>query len=203
VKSGDIWRSVLLSRVNTVNKDIQMPDFRNLIDTNAVQVFTDWINSLPGTPALAPPVITPNGGNYFASVGVALSAPDTNATIYYTLDGTLPTTSSAQYSGMFKLTGNATLTASAFETNYDNSIGASAAFVVVPMSFTSAGYAAGGQFQLGFAGAAGDTYVLQATTNFTDWTPISTNTATTNFFILTDPDATNFQNRFYRVLLIQ
>jgi hypothetical protein len=53
VKSKDIWRSVLLARINTTNQDIQMPHFRNLIDTNGVQVITDWINSLPGTPALA------------------------------------------------------------------------------------------------------------------------------------------------------
>jgi hypothetical protein len=137
-------------------------------------------------------------------VGVSLQVPDTNATIYYTLDGSLPTTNSLLYSGVFNLTGNETVTANAFETNFYNSIAASAQFLVQPLNFTSLGYnTAGGQFQLGFEGVSNETYVLQATTNFTDWTPISTNTATTSFFILTDPDATNFQNRFYRVLLIQ
>ena len=205
VKADDVWRSVLLSRMNTNAAAIKMPPLaRNQVDTNAVQVFNDWINSLPGVPALAPPVITPGGGSYYASVGVTLTPPDTNATLYYTLDGSLPTTNSLLYSGVFNLTGNETVTANAFETNFYNSIAASAQFLVQPLNFTSLGYnTAGGQFQLGFEGVSNETYVLQATTNFTDWTPISTNTATTSFFILTDPDATNFQNRFYRVLLIQ
>jgi len=128
VKSRDIWRSVLLYRINTTNPDIQMPDFGNLIDTNAVQVISDWINSLPGTPVLAPPTFTPNGGSYIASVNVTLRSPDTNATIYYTLDGSLPTTNSFLYSGAFNLFSNATVAASAYKTNFDNSVAASALF---------------------------------------------------------------------------
>ena len=49
-------------------------------------------------------------------------------------------------------------------------------------------------------GVIGSNYVLQATTNFTTWTPISTNTAITNQFNLFDLKATNFPFRFYRVL---
>ena len=204
VKADDVWRSVLLSRINTNAPTIKMPPLaRSVIDTNAVQVFNDWINSLPGTPALAPPTITPNGGNYFASVGVTLTPSDTNATIYYTLDGSLPTTNSLQYSGAFNLTGNTTVTANAFETNFYNSIAVIAQFLVQPLNFTSEVFLPGQQFQLGFAGVSNDTYVLEASTNLINWTPISTNTASTNFFNLCDPNATNFQNRFYRVLLQQ
>jgi hypothetical protein len=68
------------------------------------------------------------------------------------------------------------------------------------MAFTSAGFATNHQFQLNFLGAPGSNYVLQATTNFSVWTSISTNTATTNAFPLFDPKATNFPLRFYRVL---
>ncbi len=51
VKAKDVWRSVLLARMNTNAPGIKMPPLaRNLIDTNAVQVFTDWINSLPACP---------------------------------------------------------------------------------------------------------------------------------------------------------
>jgi hypothetical protein len=55
-------------------------------------------------------------------------------------------------------------------------------------------------FQIGVAGMTGSNYVLQATTNFVNWTSLSTNPAATNVFDLMDPNATNFPYRFYRVL---
>jgi uncharacterized repeat protein (TIGR03806 family) len=200
IKAQDVWRSMIWQRINTTNNAYKMPPLaRNLIDTNAVAVFGAWINSLPGTPALAPPIITPNGGSYIALASVTLSAPDPNATIFYTLDGSLPTTNSFLYSGALNLISNASLSASAFETNFNNSVAASALFFVQPPYFTSAGFLANNQFQLGFFGNTGSNYVLQATTNFTTWTPVSTNTALTNLFQLVDPGATNFPYRFYRV----
>ena len=201
VMPKDIWRSVLYGRMNTTNNSVKMPPLaRNLIDTNAVQVFADWINSLPGIAALAPPTITPNGGTFLPSVSVALQSTNNNAMLYYTLDGSLPTTNSLLYSAPFALTANATVMASAFETNFNNSVSASGLFLVQPLHFTSSAFLGNGQFQLGFAGMVSSNYVLQATTNFINWTPISTNTAMTNFFNLFDPKATNFPYRFYRVL---
>ena len=200
VKAKDVWRSVLVSRINTLDQTIQMPDFRDLIDTNAVAVITAWINSLPGTPALAPPAIMPNGGSYFAQVNVALQPPDTNAAVYYTLDGSRPTTNSLKYTGAFNLLSNVTVSAFAVETNFNNSIAVSALFLVQPLYFTAAGFLTNHQLQLGFVGVPGSNYVLQATTNFTTWTPLTTNTAATNTFNFLDPRATNFPFRFYRVL---
>ena len=197
----DVWRSEIPPRLNTNAPAVRMPPLgRNLIDTNAVQVILDWINSLPGTPAQAPPGITPYGGNYFKSVTVALVAPDTNATIYYTLDGTAPTTNSLLYAGPFNVSRNATIAASAWRTGYNNSVAATALFYITPVQFTAASFATNHQFQLGFLGVAGSNYVLQASTNLLNWTAISTNTATTNAFYLYDPSATNFRQRFYRVL---
>ena len=199
VKSKDIWRSVLLSRINTLDQSIQMPDFRNLIDTNAVALITAWINSLPGTPALAPPTITPAGGSFTRSVNVTLTPPDTNAALYYSLDGSLPTTNSFRYAGAFILFSNATVSVNAVENNYNNSVAASASFLVQPLYFTSQGFV-NNVFQLGFAGVTGSNYVLQATTNFSAWTSLSTNTAPSNLFNLLDVKATNYPHRFYRVL---
>jgi hypothetical protein len=91
------------------------------------------------------------------------------------------------------------VSASAFEAGYDNSVSAGALFLIQPLDFTSAGFGANQQFQMGFAGLAGSNYVLQATTNFATWTPISTNIALTNIFNLVDSSATNYPYRFYRV----
>ena len=195
----DIWRSILYDRVNSLDPAVKMPPLaRNVIDTNGVAVLAGWINSLPGVPALAPPVITPDGGGYLASVSVALTPPDTNATVYYTLDGSLPTTNSLRYAGAFTLLTNAIVSANAFEASYTNSVAATAQFLVQPVYFTTAGFLANHQFQLGFVGATGSNYVLLATTNFVTWTPVSTNTALASPVQLTDPQATNYLFRFYR-----
>jgi hypothetical protein len=199
IKAQDIWRSVIYARLNSVDPTIKMPPLaRSLIDTNALAVLAGWINSLPGTPALAPPVITPAGGTFGPTVTVTLTPPDGSAQLYYTLNGTLPTTNSFLYAGPVVLTNSATLTASAFETNYNNSIAAGALFTIQPLYITSAGFLPGGQFQLGLFGVSNNTYVLQASTNLINWTPVSTNTATNSTFNLTDPNAQTFPTRFYR-----
>ena len=94
---------------------------------------------------------------------------------------------------------SATVSASAYATGYVNSVAASALFLVQPLRFTSQGFIPSG-FQLGFAGALGSNYVLQASTNLMNWTPISTNLALTNEFNWLDSQATNYPHRYYRVL---
>jgi len=49
--------------------------------------------------------------------------------------------------------------------------------------------------------APGQTYIIQATTNFSQWVNILTNTATDNIIIFTDPNAHAFPYRFYRTVL--
>jgi uncharacterized repeat protein (TIGR03806 family) len=213
IASQDPWRSMIWERMNTTNSSIKMPPLaRALIDTNGVAMMAGWADSLSGTPALAPPTITPNGGTFTSLVAVTLQAPATNAAIYYTLDGTLPTTNSLLYSGAFNLTNSATVSASAFEVNYINSVAASAQFtvqqshvVIGPPVFvkqpqiTSATFS-DGIFQVQFVGAAVSNYVLLASTNLVLWTPVATNPATTNALNFVDPHSSNYPYRFYRML---
>jgi hypothetical protein len=53
-------------------------------------------------------------------------------------------------------------------------------FFIQPLLFVSEGFS-NHVFQLEFSGAAGSNYVLQASTNLVNWTPILTNQAGTNF----------------------
>jgi mono/diheme cytochrome c family protein len=198
----DIWRSVLYGRMNTTDPGIKMPTLaRNLIDSNAVAVIAGWINSLAGTPALAPPTIVPAGGSFPGSVIVTLQPPDTNAAIRYTLDGSLPTTNSLLYTTPFALTTSALLNANAFETGFVNSVAAKAQFTILTsLLFSAPMYSGTGGFQAHFTATVGNTYVLQASTDLVHWVPVATNVPATSPFIWFDPAATNFPARFYRVV---
>jgi mono/diheme cytochrome c family protein len=207
ISANDVWRSAIYSRLNIVDLgnpvgSIQMPPLARLqIDTNAVAELAAWINSLPGAPTLAPPTITPGPGTYSPEVIVSLQSTNSNATLYYTLNGTLPTTNSFVYSAPFTLTNTATVMANAIWNNFNNSIASSALFILNPPgSFTSQGFALNGTFQLGFTGYIGTNYILQASSNLLNWTSLITNLDTANPFLLSDPAASNFPYRFYRVV---
>jgi hypothetical protein len=197
----DIWRSLLYYRMNT-SDELKMPPLaRNLVDTNAVQVMGDWINSLPGTPALAPPIITPNGGAFLSSINVSLQSTNPGATIYYTLDSSLPTTSSFLYSAPFDVTSNTVVTASAFKTGFVNSFAASALFTIRPSVFFTANLGFSNTvFNLQVSGLAGKSYVLQVSGDLTSWSSVSTNVAPANVFSLSDTNAAAAMQRFYRVI---
>jgi len=97
------------------------------------------------------------------------------------------------------LTSSGTVSARAFESGFIASVAVSAAFSVDPLRFTSVSFTNGAS-HLFFAGAAGKTYLLQASTNLVDWTAIATNVAPAGVFEITDPSATNYPYRFYRAV---
>src|SRR5262249_34955947 len=50
----DTWRSVLFARVNSLDPKLIMPPLaHHVIDRDGVALLASWIESLPGTPALA------------------------------------------------------------------------------------------------------------------------------------------------------
>ena len=80
---------------------------------------------------VATPAISPNGGEYESSATVTLTCATEGASIYYTLDGSTPTTASTLYSKAFTLTESATVKAVAVKSGYytDSQV-ASAVFTI-------------------------------------------------------------------------
>src|SRR5205807_1931414 len=89
---------------------------------------------------VAPPTFSPPAGTYGAPVSVTLSdAP--SATIYYTTDGSTPTTASTRYTGAITVAQSMTIKAMAAASGMANSSVASATYTiqVAPPTFNPSG----------------------------------------------------------------
>jgi hypothetical protein len=80
------------------------------------------------TPKVETPSISPNGGNISSATDVTITCGTTGATIYYTTDGSNPTTSSTQYTMPFTVSKTTTVKAIGVKSGIDNSYTASATF---------------------------------------------------------------------------
>ena len=202
VAPKDIWRSILYRRSDSTDPAIKMPPLaRNLVDTNSLLVVADWINGLAGTPALPPPTVSPDGGTFTGAVTVTLTPSDPTQTVYYTLDGSIPSNLSTLYTGPFLLTAGATVQAKAYEASFVDSAAAVAQFHISPgLALSPVGFLANGTFAIEISGAPGVPTVLEVTTDLLHWTPVSTNTPTVSPFQVLDPVASSFGNRYYRVV---
>jgi hypothetical protein len=67
------------------------------------------------------PIASPNGGTFVTSQSVTLSCATAGTAIYYTTDGTAPTTDSTPYKGSFTLTATATVKAIAIKSGMRDS----------------------------------------------------------------------------------
>ena len=83
----------------------------------------------PPPPAAALPTFWPPAGTY-SPTQIALADATANSTIYYTTDGSTPTTSSTKYTAPISLLTTVTVRAIAAASSYSNSAVASAAYAV-------------------------------------------------------------------------
>ena len=73
---------------------------------------------LGAAPQAAAPVLNPGGENFSGSVSVAITDSTPGASIFYTTNGSTPTTSSTKYSGPINVTASETIKAIASASGY-------------------------------------------------------------------------------------
>jgi uncharacterized repeat protein (TIGR03806 family) len=129
IAPNDIWRSILYMRTDTTEAFKMPPLARNTIDERGMKLLREWIESLPGPPVLPPPEMSPRGGNFSKPVAVILKS-EPGATIRYTVDGTVPTSSDLLYEKPVPLTGPTILRARAFKPGFTKSIPTQQIFLI-------------------------------------------------------------------------
>jgi hypothetical protein len=102
-------------------------------NVKAIGVATGYTNSAIATAVfdlpVPAPVISPNGGNFSNTQTVTIMDDEPTAVIYFTTDGSTPTSSSTRYTGPILLTATTTITACAISPGSPASAVASARFV--------------------------------------------------------------------------
>ncbi len=88
------------------------------------------------TPTVATPEFTPAAGSYNDQVVVTITCATDGATIYYTLDGSDPTTGSLVYSSDLTITEDTTVKAFATLVDYDDSAIATAEYTITSITAT-------------------------------------------------------------------
>ena len=79
---------------------------------------------------VAAPTFDPAGGNYTTAQNVTIACATAGADIYYTLDGSNPTTSSTKYTGPIAVSTTTTIKAIAVKSGMSNSVVASATYTI-------------------------------------------------------------------------
>jgi hypothetical protein len=105
--------------------------------------FVDGTLTIVDAASSPTPVISPTGGIYTSFQIVAITDTATGSTIYYTTDGTTPSSASTRYKGPFLVDSSETVKATAVLPDHSNSSTAYAAYNIVGSPFALAGAASG------------------------------------------------------------
>ena len=187
---------------------VDLPSDANLVYMDQFALTANPLG--PGNPTtyyfnfdvVATPTISPNGGSFPGPVQVTLACATAGATIYYTTNGTTPTTGSALYSAPFTLAASATVKAMGVKFGLtDFSAGASATFTVTPgapplLTITRSGNGVILSWPLSAQG-----YVLESAGTLTgpnQWSAV-VDTPTTNGLSLQVTNPVSGNAKFYRL----
>ena len=164
------WPADIESTIQNGNGPIAYVGFGGGTATYLDDVYIDsWTYAVgSSTPTAATPMFSIVAGNYTSAQTVTLSDSTSGANIYYTTDGTTPTTSSTKYSGPITVSSTETLEAMAAASGYNNSSVASATYTINTTPATPT-----------FSVAAG-TYTSAQTLSISDATPGTSIYYTTN-----------------------
>lgn len=165
---------------------------------NAIAVASGYNNSTTATgsyqislPAAATPTFSPAAGSFTIAQSVTIADVTSGASIYYTTDGSTPTTSSNVYSSPIAIGSTTTLNAIAVASGYSNSAEATASYQInLPAAATPTFLPAPGTFtstqSVTIADAASGASIYYTTDGSTPTTssniysvPISVSTTTT------------------------
>ena len=98
--------------------------------STAVQSIQTWTFSSGVSQAAATPQFSPAGGTYTTAQTVTISDATSGATIYYTTNGTTPTTNSTQYTAPITVSSSQTLRAIAVANGFTQSAVGSASYTI-------------------------------------------------------------------------
>lgn len=108
-------------------------------DYQAKQLLYVW--TPPGVePQASAPTFSPAGGTYTSAQSVTISDSTSGATIYYTTDGTTPTTSSSVYSSPINVSSTVTIEAIATASGYSTSPVSSTTYTISSSSGSESPY---------------------------------------------------------------
>jgi uncharacterized repeat protein (TIGR03806 family) len=132
ISPHDPWRSMIIRRTDTIDDTRMPPIARHTIDQKDVAMLKEYILSLPGRDVLAPPTLSPVGGEFKNAMTVTLASRDAGAQIHYTVDGSEPGADDPVYSKPIKIDGPTVLRARAIKNGMTSSIVVQDTYVVDP-----------------------------------------------------------------------